>query len=153
MLRDRCTFVCRLRRRVALFDLDDDRSSCGTLGTADWTAHSALGQKSLNSAAATVITVSWWLLVLPFLLLFILLNNRSADCRLALWIRALSNTLSSTVLEDSLLLADDPTSLDHLFHVFWMDAFLSFFFKHLRFGEDRNTQLNVIVKTSKLEKI
>jgi len=109
--------------------------SCGALETAHWTArrrvsewwcaNSALGQKILSGSAATVVTVYWWLLVLPFLLLFILLNKWSGDCKLDLWIRALSNTLSCTVLEDSVLLADDTTSLGHLFYMFWMDASLS----------------------------
>jgi len=33
--------------------------------------------------------------------------------------------LSSAVLEDSVLLAEDTTSLGHLLHMFWTDAFLS----------------------------
>jgi hypothetical protein len=45
-----------------------------------------------------------------------------------LWIRALSNTLSSTVLEGSVLLANDTTTLGHVlctFCTFWTNVFLS----------------------------
>jgi hypothetical protein len=61
----------------------------------------------------------------------------------------LSNTLSSTVLEDSVLLADDTTSLGHLFRMFWMDTSLSSWALKVQKIKEYS---NVIVKSSKLAK-